>query len=60
MFFLRRNSPPRWSEFADWCGKSGNTPPDEEPDFCVEEKIDGLSVLLTYENGRFRHGCYPR
>ena len=24
---------------------SGNTPPDEEPDFCVEEKIDGLSVL---------------
>ncbi|NLZ70513.1 MAG: NAD-dependent DNA ligase LigA [Clostridiaceae bacterium] len=37
--------------------ESGDIPPEDETDFCVEEKIDGLSVLLTYENGRFVMGA---
>lgn len=29
----------------------------EQPDYIVEWKIDGLTVALTYENGRFQRGA---
>lgn len=30
---------------------------DEKPDFCVEHKIDGLKIVLTYEKGVFVSGA---
>ncbi|MCL2031651.1 MAG: NAD-dependent DNA ligase LigA, partial [Oscillospiraceae bacterium] len=42
-------------EFLERCARDGGL--DKPPVCCVEPKIDGLSVALTYENGVFRQGA---
>lgn len=45
-------------ELYAWRKRIGRLLPDEvELDYVVEPKIDGLSVVLTYENGRFVQGA---
>jgi DNA ligase (NAD+) len=48
------------TEFAEFCARARRfvgLPPDAPLDFVAEPKIDGLSINLTYENGRFVHGA---
>lgn len=41
-------------EIRDWNGRVlKNLPPGEHPVYILEQKLDGLSCALTYENGRF-------
>jgi len=47
-------------EFTEFCARARRfvgLPPDAPLDFVAEPKIDGLSINLTYEKGRFVHGA---
>ncbi|HEY1935236.1 MAG TPA: NAD-dependent DNA ligase LigA [Acetobacteraceae bacterium] len=47
-------------EFADFCARARRfvgMAADAPLDFVAEPKIDGLSINLTYEHGRFVHGA---
>ncbi len=48
------------TEFTEFCARARRfvgLPSDAPLDFVAEPKIDGLSINLTYENGRFVHGA---
>jgi DNA ligase (NAD+) len=48
------------SDFADFCGRARRfvgLSPDAPLAFVAEPKIDGLSINLTYEHGRFARGA---
>ena len=46
------------SEFAEFCARARRFLGRTEPlVFVAEPKIDGLSINLTYENGRFVRGA---
>jgi DNA ligase (NAD+) len=48
------------TEFTEFCARARRfvgLPPEAPLDFVAEPKIDGLSINLTYENGRFLHGA---
>jgi DNA ligase (NAD+) len=48
------------TEFTEFCSRARRfvgLPSDAPLDFVAEPKIDGLSINLTYENGRFVHGA---
>lgn len=45
------------SEVYAFCNKIQEAFPDEDVEFVVEKKIDGLSVALTYENGILTTGA---
>ncbi|HUB11137.1 MAG TPA: NAD-dependent DNA ligase LigA [Acetobacteraceae bacterium] len=47
-------------EFGDFCARARRflgLPADARLDFVAEPKIDGLSINLTYDHGRFVHGA---
>jgi DNA ligase (NAD+) len=47
-------------EFTDFCARARRflgLPAAEKLEFVAEPKIDGLSINLTYEDGRFVHGA---
>jgi DNA ligase (NAD+) len=47
-------------EFTEFCARARRfvgLPPGAPLDFVAEPKIDGLSINLTYEKGRFVHGA---
>lgn len=47
-------------EFSEFCARARRfvgLPPDAPLHFVAEPKIDGLSINLTYEKGRFVHGA---
>ena len=47
-------------EFAEFCARARRflgLPADARLEFVAEPKIDGLSINLTYEHGRFVHGA---
>jgi DNA ligase (NAD+) len=48
------------TEFTEFCARARRfvgLPTDAPLDFVAEPKIDGLSINLTYETGRFVHGA---
>jgi DNA ligase (NAD+) len=44
-------------EIADFVARIGKETGDENPEFSVEPKLDGLAISLRYEDGRFVAGA---